>query len=123
MEQMNENQLKMKRAEELIKVGEYYYQQYRMGQFQEEAMKEQMKNVADLDLKIAQVTGACVDVEGVCPQCNNQIEEGSAFCQNCGFSLKEYTEQFVGNCKHCNAKIRNEQKFCEVCGVLLELNE
>ena len=120
MEQLNENQLKVKRAETIMQVGEFYYKKFREQSAAPDAEIQNLVNmVAELDLQIARVTGAWMEQEGVCPSCGTQVGENTAFCPNCGYSMKEYLAQFVGNCNRCNAKIRTGQKFCEVCGVHL----
>ena len=120
MEQLNENQLKVKRAEAVMQIGEFYYKKFREQSATPDADVEKLVTmVAELDLQIARVTGAWMEQEGVCPSCGGQVGENTAFCPNCGYSMKEYQEQFIGTCNRCNAKIRKEQKFCDVCGVLL----
>lgn len=121
MEQLNEKQLKEKRAEAVMRIGEIYYKKFREESMIPDAEVQNLANtVAEIDLQIARVTGAWMEQEGVCPSCGTQIGDGTAFCPNCGYSMKEYLEQFIGNCGRCNAKIRKGQKFCDVCGVLLK---
>ena len=43
-----------------------------------------------------------------CPNCGNLIEEGSAFCSNCGVRL--------GRCSCCKAIIEIDNAFCPECG-------
>lgn len=121
MEQLNENQLKVKRAETMMQIGEFYYKKFR----EQSAIPDaEVQNLAEmvvyLDLQIAQVTGACMEQEGICPNCGGQVGEDTAFCPNCGYSMKDYIEQFIGNCSRCSAKIRKGQKFCDVCGMRLD---
>lgn len=121
MEQLNENQLKVKRAEAIMQIGEIYYKRFREESAVPDAeIQSLVIAVADIDLRIAKLTGAWMEQEGVCPSCGMQIGENVAFCPNCGYSMKEYLEQFIGNCSRCHAKIRKGQKFCDVCGVLLK---
>ena len=121
MEQLNENQLKVKRAEAVMQIGEFYYKKFRQ---QAAAPDSEIENVVnmltELDLQIIHATGAWMEQEGVCPSCGAQVSENTAFCSNCGYSMKEYLDQFFGNCSRCNAKIRKGQKFCDICGLLLQ---
>lgn len=122
MEQLNENQLKVKRAETMMQIGEFYYKKFReLSTTPDEEVMSLIDMVINLDLQIAQVTGACIEQQGVCPSCGTEIGENSLFCQNCGFSLKEHADQFIGNCTRCGAKIRKGQNYCDVCGIQLNL--
>ena len=91
MEQLNENQLKVKRAEAVMQIGEFYYKKFREQSATPDADVEKLVTmVAELDLQIARVTGAWMEQEGVCPSCGGQVGENTAFCPNCGYSMKEY---------------------------------
>lgn len=121
MEQLNENQLKVKRAETVMQIGEFYYKKFReQSATPADEIQGLVNTVAEFDLQIARVSGAWMTQEGICPRCSTQVDETTAFCPNCGYSMKEYKEQFVGTCNRCNAKIRTGQKFCDVCGVRLD---
>lgn len=121
MERQNENQLKQKRIEAVWELGELYYKKIR--QTRERGDKEIqviVKQIAELDLEIAKVTGVWIAKVDCCPNCGEKIGENSAFCTNCGYSLKDYMQQFVGNCRCCGTKVKKEQTFCEVCGTLID---
>lgn len=119
MEQKNETQIKLKRTEKMIQLGELCYRAYRSKDNGPIAPVELYQEIEALDMELIQATGANIDHEGSCPQCNSPIADGTMFCANCGFSMKDYNSQFVGNCQRCGSKIKQNQKFCQVCGIRL----
>lgn len=119
MEQTNEVQLKMKRAELMIQLGELSYKKYRMEGDATGEVSQIAGEIETLDYHIAQVTGALNEQEGICPNCGSNVAANNDFCPSCGYSIKEYIEQFVGNYRRYNAKIKKGQNFCEICGLKL----
>lgn len=120
MNQMNEGQMRNRRAELLMQIGEYYAREIRSQRMQ--ATPEIMPlldEIAQMDVQIAYATGTFAENTGVCPNCQNTIVPGTMFCANCGYNMMEHAQQFIGNCKRCNAQIKMGQKFCEVCGIVL----
>lgn len=51
-----------------------------------------------------------------CPNCQNEVPEGSKFCMNCGTKIETPT------CKKCGAKLSSNAKFCPECGERREEN-
>lgn len=49
-----------------------------------------------------------------CPECGNELPEGSKFCMNCGAKIEE------AKCKNCGAKLAQNAKFCPECGARKE---
>ena len=120
MENLNEKQLKIKRAEAVLQLGEIQYKMLR--ETKQEVSDEVLsivESIAKIDLEIAKITGIWMEAEGQCPNCGGQIGVNSAFCGSCGYSMKEHAAQFIGTCKRCGAEVKKGQNFCEVCGILL----
>ena len=46
-----------------------------------------------------------------CPSCNNDVVQGSKFCNHCGSQLQQ-----VKFCTSCGNKLNLQDKFCSVCG-------
>ncbi len=46
-----------------------------------------------------------------CPNCGQEVAEGSKFCNNCGTKLEE---EYI--CKNCGKKLDAGSKFCSNCG-------
>lgn len=49
-----------------------------------------------------------------CPECGQELVEGSKFCMNCGTKLGEI------KCKNCGTKLEANAKFCPECGTRRE---
>ncbi len=45
----------------------------------------------------------------ICPNCKEQVTEGSKFCNHCGTKLNN-------KCPHCGADIAPDSAFCSECG-------
>ena len=53
--------------------------------------------------------------ENICPQCGNQVPEGSKFCNHCGYLL---TSEI--HCPKCNSIIPADSAFCPNCRTRIE---
>ena len=47
-----------------------------------------------------------------CPNCNEEIEDDSKFCSQCGTKIEQ-------SCPKCNNVISQDAKFCSNCGYKL----
>ena len=121
MNNQKENQLRQKRIEAILELGEFYYKKLRQTRaFGEEEIRSVVEQIAELDLEIVKVSGTWMTEGNCCPNCGEKTGEKSMFCTGCGYSIKDYMQQFIGNCSRCGAKVKKEQNFCDVCGVLLK---
>jgi len=55
--------------------------------------------------------------QNVCGKCGNKNESNAAFCEECGYSLKNHT------CSKCNANLLPGADVCEICGQILILTK
>lgn len=46
-----------------------------------------------------------------CPQCGSPANDGSSFCENCGYRFPQCTV-----CPQCGARLSGGETFCEQCG-------
>lgn len=52
-----------------------------------------------------------------CPNCNSVLEEGAAFCQECGAKVEvRLQEEAVRFCPNCGEKLDADSIFCAGCG-------
>ena len=47
----------------------------------------------------------------LCPSCGGAVNDGDAFCSNCGAKLINELK-----CSSCGSKVEKGDKFCSVCG-------
>ncbi len=60
------------------------------------------------------VTKTQIEEKYVCKLCNSILEEGQAFCPNCGAKREEEKKKI---CARCNAELLEGQAFCPICGL------
>lgn len=60
-----------------------------------------------------------------CTKCHNQINATDAFCKNCGYNLKNDSQNFVSKitCFACGQVNEQESKFCTKCGKQLKFDK
>lgn len=51
----------------------------------------------------------------ICPNCKNEIPEGSKFCLHCG-AKSEPEKKKANFCMNCGSALENDSKFCKECG-------
>lgn len=120
-EELNLNQLKQERMNVLLRMGEEAHRLVREGkQEMNEEIMEASKAIKDIDIQIGKLSGSFDYTLDKCPNCGNGIEQGVAFCGSCGFSIRDYLNQFTAKCDVCGARISEGQGFCEVCGTKLK---
>ncbi len=60
-----------------------------------------------------------------CPGCGNEVEKTSAFCNKCGYNMKDVIAEANGTagasvCPGCGNTVAEGAKFCNSCGFKLE---
>ena len=112
MESMNE--LKEKRGNLLLALGEEAHKTLRLGSDISEKMKQLSNQIKEVDIKINRMSNP-VDYT-VCPQCQHKLSQEEAFCGECGFAVKQFYAAFDAKCICCKSLIKSTQQFCNVCG-------
>lgn len=117
VENVGLNELKEKRMNLLIALGEETHSAIRR---QEVQNSEKMKNISNeikqVDIQISTLTHSN-DI-GACPKCQAQLEAEAMFCKQCGFAVKEYYAAYVSKCSCCGSPMKAEQRFCGSCGTM-----
>lgn len=116
MEQgLNMNELKEKRLNLLVALGEETHNLVRGGSM---AISDKLKSLSEeikkVDIQIGKTSNA-VD-RTCCPQCHGELQVDTIFCSKCGFGVKEYFAAYVAKCNCCEAPMKAEQNYCVVCG-------
>ncbi len=124
-------------AEQLKKIGEFYYQQFASGnEVAAEVMEFCIAVKAHYDAKEAAQT----EIEKIkaeneaekpaeektaevnkCPSCQQENAPGTKFCQNCGMKLEvaEIKPQSL-LCPNCGVQVAQGTRFCPECGMKME---
>lgn len=119
---MTKKELEMKRLQAIFALGEHLYMRYRTDAFHsDEELQPYFTQLAAIDKEIGQSGGKIYFSNHLekCPNCNKPLKEKGMFCTECGFSIKEFLEQFTKICPNCQAMQIEENVFCEVCGTKL----
>lgn len=115
---MSEGALRQKRAGLLFEIGEEAHQLIRNKKLSvPPELKKLSEEIQKVDIDMVHLVK--VESKDTCPQCHAKVISGAAFCANCGFSVKEYFDQYAGVCNCCGANITSTQTFCTTCGTLL----
>lgn len=119
---MTKKELEMKRLQAIFELGEHIYLRYRAGAFHDdEEFQPYFAKLAAIDKEIGQSGGKIYFSNHLttCPNCNQPLKEKGLFCTECGFSIKDFLEQFTKVCPICHAMQMEGNVFCEVCGTRL----
>ena len=128
---------KLAANEELLKIGQHYYDLYLAGQAEAEILEycqaakvhldaaDQMQ--AEIDrIKAeneAQKIASAAPVGGItCPGCGASLPAGTKFCSGCGSKIEAVPAPQTQNvfCPGCGAQLPAGTKFCNSCGQRLD---
>lgn len=120
-------------AEELKKIGEYYYAKHEAGEVIDSEIGE---FIAVIDSHKAAIVEAEAQIKAlkeepatpqvpvasvgnvVCPSCGKQNNPGTKFCSECGGKLEVQPQPQV--CPSCGAVVSEGIKFCSECGTKIK---
>lgn len=116
MEQgLNMNELKEKRLNLLVALGEETHNLVRGGSMTiSDKLRSLSEEIKKADIQISKTSNA-VDIS-CCPQCHEALQADAMFCSKCGFAVKEYFAAYVAKCHCCGTPMKAEQNYCVVCG-------
>ncbi len=115
MEPLNVSELKEKRLNLLVTLGEEVHSAIRRGDAViSEKAKSLSEEVKKVDVQIGQNTNKLE--KGICPKCQGELQEEAKFCSKCGFAVEEHFAMYVAHCSYCNTPMQAEQNYCSVCG-------
>ena len=125
---------KLAANEELLKIGQHYYDLYLNGQAEEgileycQAAKVHLDTAAQLQAEIDRIktesAAPAAHTGGVtCPGCGAALPAGTKFCNNCGSKVEAapvaaQTQSIF--CAGCGAALPAGTKFCNSCGQRLD---
>ncbi len=83
-------------------------------------IKESMALIEDYKKQVAALKKTVA-----CPGCGNEVEKTAAFCNKCGYNMKEVIAQANGGvtpnvCPECGNEYSEGAKFCNSCGFKLQ---
>ena len=128
---------KLAANEELLKIGQHYYDLYLAGQADEailgfcQAANSHLDTADQMQAEIdrikaeneAQKIASAAPVGGVtCPGCGASLPAGTRFCANCGSKIEAAPAPQTQNvfCPGCGAQLPAGTKFCNSCGQRLD---
>ena len=131
---------KLAANEELLKIGQHYYDLYLAGQADEailefcQAAKGHLDTADQLQAEIDRIkaeneaakAAAAAPVAPaaptgiVCTACGTANNPGTKFCCNCGNKLEIPAPPAPRSCPNCGATIADGMKFCGECGTRTE---
>ena len=125
-------------AEQLKKIGEFYYQKFASGNEVdaevmefctaakahydaiETAQTEIEKIKSENEAAVPEVTKK--EVENRCPSCSAVNAPNTKFCQNCGMKLEtEEAKPQSLTCPSCGVSVAEGTRFCPECGMKMEV--
>lgn len=128
---------KLAANEELLKIGQYYYDLYLAGQADEaileycQAAKSHLDTADQLQAEIdrikaeneAQKHASAAPVGGItCPGCGTALPAGTKFCSSCGSKIEAAPAAPAQSmfCTGCGAQLPAGTRFCNNCGQRLD---
>ncbi|MBE6720827.1 MAG: zinc ribbon domain-containing protein [Ruminococcaceae bacterium] len=102
-----------------LELGTNYYRYVAAGNNYPKELYKDIKAVSDSLTKISQNEQEVARLQNApaCPTCGFEIENGAAFCFNCGTKVREAD---ANSCKVCGTKLNPGATFCHICGTKVE---
>ena len=130
---------KLAANEELLKIGQHYYDRFLAGQADPEileycqAAKVRLDTAAQMQAEVDRIknqsaapqaapVAQAAPVGGItCPGCGAALPAGTKFCNSCGSKIEAASAQAQGAfCTGCGAQLPAGTKFCNNCGQRVE---
>lgn len=120
-------QLRQKRIEQILTLGNAVHQDIREGVILEPRYLQITEPIGQLDREIYSLAKSLELLQqsqkanNQCPSCKKAIGESDKFCGSCGETLPSNEPIQVNEiaCKHCEMMIPEQSSFCPCCGFSL----
>lgn len=114
-----------KRAEELVKLGEFVYKKIRMGEIDDFELIRFSEALVELDKVLYQTKEKMKkflqsqEEEDLCVHCKQPLSPGARFCGSCGQPVAQDEEDHASytECPKCEQLVPHPADFCTCCGV------
>lgn len=114
------NELEIKKAELLLKMGILTYEKMRGIEFDFEELNSISNKILEIDkllyenqIKLEEIQKK--EVESIC-ECGYTINPNDKFCAECGLKIDDNKKELSIVCAYCNCNIQEDDNYCECCG-------
>ncbi|WP_058486279.1 zinc ribbon domain-containing protein [Defluviitalea phaphyphila] len=102
----------------LVLLGEETHYKIRTKELSDPKLEEISKQICKIQGEIAEKNNNVImeKGKGICPKCNQPLNEDTNFCNSCGLNINKFYEEEVKKCPVCGKIIEVNSIFCSICG-------
>lgn len=115
-------------SEELEKIGELVYEDFKSGNSTYADFEDICKGIEKSELSISNMKSKILEMKKMklCHVCEASLSKDDRYCSKCGAEQEEVeeevdTEKKTDTCPYCNAKLDSDAVFCSACGTKLDV--